>query len=62
MITSPEGVGLFEAEDVQGAFDDAQDAVGAGGVGADGAGLGFGEGSAMLAEGDAFAGGEEGVG
>ena len=62
MVPSAERMGLFEAEDVQCAFDDAEDAVGADGIRADRAGLGFGKGSAMLAEGDAFAGGEKGVG
>lgn len=62
MVAAAEGVGFLEAQDVQGAFDDAQDAVGPGGVGTDGAGLGFGEGSTILAEADSFARGEEGVG
>ena len=62
VVAATEGVGLLQAQDVQGALDDAQDAVGPGGVGTDGAGLGFGEGTAVLAEADAFTGGEEGVG
>ena len=62
VIATPKCVGFFEAQDVQGALNDAKDAVGPGGVGTDGAGLGFGEGSAVLAEADAFARGKEGVG
>ena len=62
MVAAAEGMGFLEAQDVQGALDDAQDAVGPGGVGTDGAGLGFGEGPTVLAETDAIARGKEGVG
>lgn len=62
VVASAVGAGFLEAEDVEGAFDDAKDAVGAGRVGAEGAGLGLGEGAAGFAGGDAFAGGDEHVG
>ena len=62
MVGAVEAAGFFDAEDVDGAFDEAEEGVIAAGIIAKGAGLAFGEAAAELAEGDAFAGGEEGGG
>jgi hypothetical protein len=57
-----EAAGFFDGENVHGFFDDAEERWIAAGVGADGAGLAFGEAAAIGAELDCGAGVSEGFG
>lgn len=62
MVTSLECAGFLKAEDIESPFDEAEDGAIAGFGRADGAGLGFGEGGAALAEGYPVAGAQDGLG
>lgn len=62
MVASLESAGFFKAEDIEGPFNEAKDGAIAGFRGADGAGLGFREGGAALAEGYSVAGAQDGFG
>jgi hypothetical protein len=62
MIFAMEGAGFFEEENVGGMLDDAEEGGFAAGVGADEAGLAFGEGAALLAGVDIVAGGNDIIG
>ena len=62
VVSAVEGAGFLEHEDIGGMFDDTEEGGIPLGIGADGAGLAFGEGAAILARPDFLAGVADGLG